>query len=134
MAECRALESARCEAVAPCGYPDVGACMRFVREQCLHGLYSDVPEPRALNACLQDLEAAGQCVRQAESGEEAEVRSGDCSPPLRVEGSVRRVCEVLQRPEALSACAEFATPPAQSPPTESPPTESPPAPEQPDAG
>lgn len=126
IAECRALESARCDAVALCGYPDVFACKRFVREHCLHGLLSDLPEPLQLTACLQAIEAAGACLQQ--NG--AEAVSAECGPPLEVEGPSRPVCDVLRRPENLTACVRFGIPPSEPPPA----PEAPSSPGTPDAG
>lgn len=113
VADCRELETARCEAAAACGYPAVSECRRYVRDHCLHGLPLEETPSGSVAACANLLEAAGACA--ASLG--AEVAPGSCSPPLATDGSARTICDVILRPESAAACAFLTAEPAPAPNT-----------------
>jgi hypothetical protein len=79
---CQKVERVRCESAAACGIDlsrpthsgdtpekDVGACIRYYDDQCLHGIVSsNEPAPQAVDACV-DAIIAGTCevVKQPET-------------------------------------------------------------------
>jgi len=106
---CRAVEQARCEAVASCpspyGVEDVEACQRFYRDHCLHGLdVDDEPSDTAVKRCVAAVEAAGRC-----AAEDPEATPADCDDTaLRLTPDAAAgasVCELLDRPELMADCA-----------------------------
>lgn len=101
VADCRAIESARCQAAAPCGFPDVEQCRRYARDHCLHGLAAEAPSPADVDACVQEIDAAGQCAGSLGPDTPPEA----CAPPLATDGSAASVCDVISRPERATACA-----------------------------
>lgn len=104
---CRDIEQTRCRAAANCGIiDDVAACERYYRDQCLHGLpNSEIPED--VDDCVQAIEVAGTCA--AEEGSDAPVSAcdSDDASDLRTVGGrqVDSVCELVEKPESLRACA-----------------------------
>lgn len=66
---CRKVEEARCRQAPSCGIPleppyhtsgnDVGACIRFYDDACLHGLEVSDPGPTAVNACVAAIQSNG---------------------------------------------------------------------------
>lgn len=124
---CREIEEERCRQALACpshfrvkSEDDVQACVRFYRDQCLHGLAGPEPGKPALDACLQTIKRAGNCARQGASTLEG------CSVPVSTQTSLSTACEVLVHPEQAAECS-FLIPPV----TEAPP---PPPPETEDAG
>ncbi len=101
VADCREIERARCEAAAPCGFPDVAECRRYSRDHCLHGLAAESPGPTDVDACATDLAAAGQCA----ASQGASTAPDACDPPLATDGTAASVCDVISRPERASACS-----------------------------
>jgi hypothetical protein len=83
----------------------VEACVRFYRDQCLHGLV--VPDPGAptVDKCVQTIEQAGTCA--AAKGEMAATSS--CMPPPSLSTSAATACQLIGLPESAAECA-FLTP------------------------
>jgi len=101
VADCRAIEDARCQAAAPCGFPDVEECQRYARDHCLHGLPAEAPSPTDVDACVQDLATAGECAGSLGP----DTLPDACAPPLSTDGSAASICDVINRPERATACA-----------------------------
>jgi len=105
--DCRDIEQARCRASAPCldsnGSPvinDVGACERYYRDHCLHGLTVKPPASASVSDCINVIEAAGRCAK------------ADPQSPLScTETASRRrqgftqACDLIARPERAVECA-----------------------------
>jgi hypothetical protein len=104
--ECRSIERARCSAALHC---DVGItskteddCMRFSRDNCLHGLASGTaPRSKDVDKCVAAIEAAGTCAR----------RSGGDSPATDCSGLYgtfasddETVCDIVKDPEDTFEC------------------------------
>ena len=109
VAECRAIEGARCRAAAGCGYAEVEACELFARDHCLHGLIPDQAEPVEVEACVSELERAGECA----SATGLAATASACG--LTLEGADTTVCEIISRPELSSRCAFLAELPTEPP-------------------
>jgi hypothetical protein len=100
---CRALENARCQAAASCGYPNVDECRRYQRDQCLHGVALETATSVELDACVADIERAGRCA--AEQG--ATTAASSCAEPIATDTGTRTACDVVVRPEQATSCAFF---------------------------
>src|SRR5690606_54140 len=65
ISSCRDIEYARCQAGTSCGLieeEDVDECIRFYRDQCLHGINGPrAPSKSDENECVAAIEAAGEC-------------------------------------------------------------------------
>jgi hypothetical protein len=98
---CRDIEEARCEAAEPCGMiDDVGACKRFYRDQCLHGLVAEEQPGRTkLAACVDVLRAAGQCRKQG-----IETIADCTSEGITESTTLTQVCDIVTRPEETEEC------------------------------
>jgi hypothetical protein len=101
VSSCRALERSRCAAAASCGFPDVAECQRFERDHCLHGVQLEDVSSIELDACIQDIEAAGRCAEA--SG--ATTAANACTPVLRAAPPTTTACDVIRSPEKASSCA-----------------------------
>lgn len=105
--ECRDIEQARCQASAFCldsrGNPlieDVGACERYYRDHCLHGLAAKPPAGASVGACLDVIEAAGRC---AKSDPDAAL---DCTETAsKPRGNFSLACDLVAHPERAVECA-----------------------------
>jgi hypothetical protein len=104
--DCRDIEQARCRASASCldanGAPliqDVGACERYYRDHCLHGLATKPPAGASVSACVQVIQAAGECAQ----GDPASTLA-DCPVTDRHPG-LTRACDVVTHPERATECA-----------------------------
>lgn len=105
--DCRDIEQARCRASASCldanSNPlieDVGACERYYRDHCLHGLAVKPPTGASVSACLDVIEAAGRC---AKGDPEAAL---DCTDTAsRPRGNFSRACDLVAHPERAVECA-----------------------------
>jgi hypothetical protein len=100
---CRDIEYARCEAAPSCpklfDVPDVHACKRFYRDQCLHGLAaSHEPGAPKVRACVEAIRKAGRCAKSGES-------LTDCGSLQDDSTGAKNTCDVIQSPEKLDACA-----------------------------
>ncbi|HEX2869688.1 MAG TPA: hypothetical protein VHP33_00500 [Polyangiaceae bacterium] len=105
--ECRDIEQARCRANASCldarGNPlieDVGACERYYRDHCLHGLAAKPPAGASVGACLDVIEAAGRC---AKGDPEAPLACTETASNPR--GNFSRACDLVAHPERAVECA-----------------------------
>ena len=103
---CRDIEQARCRASASCldanGNPlirDVPACERYYRDHCLHGLAVKPPAGASVSACIQVIEAAGECAAADPASTLA-----DCPVTDRRAG-LSRACDVITHPERTTECA-----------------------------
>lgn len=105
---CRKIESQRCEAAPACAelkVTDVGACKRFYRDACLHGLSVDAdPGGPVVDKCVAAIRAAGSCAASAPDQPCAAVQS--------VAG--QSACKVIAAPELMTDCA-WLVPPAPPP-------------------
>jgi hypothetical protein len=104
VSSCRALERSRCAAAAACGYPDVEECQRFERDQCLHGVAVDDVSSVQLDACIQDIDAAGRCA-QTSGGATA---ANACTPAIVANPPASSACDVVRNPERAASCAFLA--------------------------
>jgi hypothetical protein len=109
--DCREIEKARCQAASPCGIiDDVPACERFYRDHCLHGLAAPPPEGASVAACVQVIQAAGQC---AEDGADTPLAS--CTPRITAAAAgLKTACDVVQHPELTSECSFLLDVPADT--------------------
>jgi hypothetical protein len=118
--ECRSIENARCEAALHC---DVGItsktepqCVRFSRDNCLHGFASGVaPRGKDLDNCVKAIQAAGTCARRAGGDSLA----GDCpglSGTFASDGET--VCDIVKDPEDTFECNFLNEKPIQEKPVE----------------
>ena len=123
---CRAIESARCDAVPACEGDDpsfgivteeqIRNCKVFYNDHCLHGLENTEEDPSqdTIDDCVAAVALVAQCQRDKVDvlvdcerlGETEEDRArfvvadaADASP-----------CEALERPELIADCAFVATP------------------------
>jgi len=103
---CRDIEQARCRASASCldakGVPlidDVPACERYYRDHCLHGLGVKPPAGASVSACVQVIEAAGDC-----AAGDPTITLADC-PVTDPRGGLTRACDVVTHPERVTECA-----------------------------
>ncbi len=108
VSDCAAIEKARCIAARGCndGLDTTSAqaeCERFSHDNCLHGLEAtEVPRTSDLNACVADIQAAGDCA--ATSG--AKLHATDCVAIGGVLANSRTtVCDVVASPENTSSCS-----------------------------
>ena len=99
--DCRAIENSRCEAAEACGaIEDAGACKRFYRDQCLHGLSVPPPGGPLTDACVSAIDQITECARTNADG-----TPSDCSRF----GNRTRACSFVPKPQSLSEC-NFLTP------------------------
>jgi hypothetical protein len=103
--DCRRIEQARCAAAEACGIvDDVEACQRYYREHCLHGLAAaERPGAPAMQDCVDAIEAAGACARDA-----GDVALGDCPdgpPATPTDADVTGPCDVVEAPELVEECS-----------------------------
>jgi hypothetical protein len=103
---CRDIEQARCRASASCLdadgarlIDDVPACERYYRDHCLHGLAVKPPAGASVSACVQLIEAAGDCA----AGDPAATLD-DC-PITEQRAGLTRACDVVSHPERATECA-----------------------------
>lgn len=101
--ECRQIELARCLSAERCELiEDTGACERYVQDHCRHGFDPSIgPSKSEVNDCSAAIEEVGECA----------VRSGTKTAPASCRGSrlddanAKRVCDLVERPERISACS-----------------------------
>lgn len=99
---CRKIEEIRCELAPRCSnlkVPDVDACKRFYRDQCLHGLALESdPGAPVVDRCVEALKVAGACT----------ATDNGC---VATTTPVTSGCQILERPELAEDC-KFLIPPA----------------------
>lgn len=110
IAECRQLETARCDASFACGeVTDVAGCKRYVRDHCLHGIAGpSVPRADQQRDCLALITESGKCAEDdvamkasACSGyEEAEIEV----TPISGARAAKNVCDIVARPWDFTVC------------------------------
>jgi hypothetical protein len=107
---CRAIETARCEAAAACGFtePQVQSCTLFYRDECLHGVENaDAGEPASTStdACVAAINAAAACAKAG-----AKTISG-CAGAALVTGADATLtpCVIVHDKVELLAACSFAT-------------------------
>lgn len=112
---CREIEQERCRQAPACpnafrvqSEEDVEACVRFYRDQCLHGTATVDPGKPALDACLQTIRRAGNCARSGASSLE------ECEAPVSSSTTLQTACEVLVNPEKTAECS-FLVPVEEAP-------------------
>lgn len=117
---CREIEEERCRQAPACpaqfrvsSEEEVKACVRYYRDQCLHGLTGAEPGKPALDACLQTLKRAGSCAKSGVT------KLDECSAAPSTQTSLTSPCEILVQPEKTAECA-FLVPPAEPPPSNEP--------------
>lgn len=117
---CREIEEERCRQAPACpshfrvkSEEDVEACVRFYRDQCLHGMSAPAPGKPALDACLQTIRRAGACAKSGAAS------LAECSVAPSSQTEVATACELLVHPEKTAECA-FLAPPAEAPPVTPP--------------
>ena len=109
--DCRDIQRARCRAGKVCGIvSDVAACERYYRDHCLHGLSVSPPPSASVAACVDVIEAAGQC---AASDPESTLADCDDAVTARQPGLVY-ACDVIKHPERAAECTFLTdTPPEE---------------------
>jgi hypothetical protein len=117
VSDCRNIETARCQAAQYCGLiDDVGACTRFYRDQCLHGLPGVLPGEQDVNACVRTIQLAGSCAKSG--GKSASLSS--CKPaPSAKTIDVTQACQIVTNPERATECSFLGKAPSQDAATES---------------
>jgi len=103
---CREIEQERCRQAPACpdnfrvqSEEDVEACVRFYRDQCLHGTATVEPGKPTLDACLQTIRRAGTCARSGAA------TLADCDAQVSTETTLQTACEVLVHPERTAECS-----------------------------
>jgi hypothetical protein len=99
-AECRAFERVRCQAAAACGYPDVDECIRYERDQCLHGVALESITAAELDVCAEEMARAGRCA----AGQGPDTPAASCAEPVQAD-SAATSCDVVRSPERALSCA-----------------------------
>jgi hypothetical protein len=98
--DCRELERARCAAGPACGFPDVEACERYERDHCLHGLPLESISAGQIDACVLDIQRAGQCA----ASEGPATAANACATPVALV-AVATACDVVRSPERAQSCS-----------------------------
>ncbi len=120
--DCRNVEEARCKAARSCNFgidtsSDEDACLRFARDNCLHGMVVQAPTTGAVTECVNAINAAGACANK-------KTKLDACAGvrPSAYATSTATVCDVIENPEQISAC-EFLTQQPKPAPTTTAPTD-----------
>ena len=104
---CRQIEYARCDAASHCpgtfGTINSATCRRFYRDHCLHGLAGQDPGVAKVRACVQAIEALGECV--SSNGEAVDYSECDNVGPENPNSKTVSACGLLAEPESLSECS-----------------------------
>jgi hypothetical protein len=100
-AECRAFERVRCQAAAACGYPDVDECIRYERDQCLHGVALESIAAAELDGCAEVVARAGRCA----AGQGPDTLAASCGEPVQTDSATTTACDVVRSPERATSCA-----------------------------
>jgi hypothetical protein len=105
--DCRAIESARCEAAVSCGLVnDADECTRFYRDHCLHGLAApETPGGAAVTDCVEAIQRAGQCAEDDAEQSIADCLDGDQQITPLKGADLDNVCDVVRTPEQTRQCA-----------------------------
>ena len=120
--DCRSIERARCQAARPCDFgidtnSDEEVCLRFARDNCLHGMLVQAPTAGSVTKCVNAINGAGACAAK-------KTRLGvDCQAVGAVTPATVTVCELIENPEQIANC-EFLTDQPKPEPTATPPKDS----------
>jgi hypothetical protein len=120
--DCRSIERARCQAARPCNFgidsnSDEEVCLRFARDNCLHGMLVQAPTAGSVTKCVNAINGAGTCATKKK-----DTPGVDCAAVALTSGSAT-VCELIENPEQIPAC-EFLTDQPKPEPTATPPKDS----------
>lgn len=120
--DCRSIERARCQAARPCNFgidstSDEEVCLRFARDNCLHGMLVQAPTAGSVTKCVNAINGAGACATKKKG-----TLGADC-PAVEVTSTSVTVCELIEDPEQIPAC-EFLTDQPKPEPTSTPPKDS----------
>ncbi len=105
---CRKVEEERCRQAPACGdlaittADDVQACVRFYRDQCLHGLVTADPGAPVVDRCVRAIQAAGTCALDTAKRDDIST----CDPAIATKGSdAKRPCDIILAPDKADDCA-----------------------------
>lgn len=101
--DCRELERARCAAGPACGFPDVEACVRYERDHCLHGVPLESISAGQIDACVLDVQRAGECA----AGQGPATPADACAVPVALVAAAT-ACDVVRSPERAASCSFLA--------------------------
>ena len=113
--DCRSIERARCQAARSCATSgldstsDEDICLRYARDNCLHGLPVQPPTQGSVTNCVNAITAAGACATKKTPLSECTAVRDDVA---RVSATV---CEIIENPEQISDCAFLTTTPQPAP-------------------
>jgi hypothetical protein len=112
VSDCRDIEQARCSAGSSCGLiDDPGACERFYRDACLHGLSAEPPKGASVGRCVEVIRAAGRCAE-----DDSETPLEDCGETVTDPASdLQTACDVVRFPERAPECAFLSPEPEPEP-------------------
>jgi hypothetical protein len=99
-AECRAFERVRCQAAVACGYPDVDECIRYERDQCLHGVAIESITAAELDGCAEQVAAAGRCA----AGQGPDTPAVSCGEPVQADSPTTTCAAPSERPRVPFWC------------------------------
>jgi hypothetical protein len=102
VSQCRTLEEARCRAGVACRLvDDLPACLRFTRDNCLHGTATlSAPKRTQVTQCQGVLEDAASCARDSR-----QMSAQDCGIDLTPGSGSANVCSVVLEPERALLCS-----------------------------
>lgn len=107
--DCRAIESARCDAAEACGFvDDAESCRRFYRDHCLHGLAAESPGGHDVQECVDAITRAGDCAKDDPDQSVEDCLDGDSDIKV-IDNDLKEVCDVVRHPEGIRQC-EFLDP------------------------
>lgn len=120
--DCRNIEEARCRAARGCNFgletnSDEDACLRFSRDNCLHGMVVQAPTTGAVTECVNAINAAGAC-----ASKKTKLDACAGARPSAYAPSTATVCDIIENPEQIVAC-EFLTQQPKAAPTTTAPTD-----------
>lgn len=106
IAQCREIESARCEASVPCGViEDVEECKRFYRDQCLHGIAGPaIPTNEDQSACVEAITRAGECAQGDPDGSMKACTAGGGMGGQASTEDEPTVCQFIAEPWEFEVC------------------------------
>jgi hypothetical protein len=119
--DCRSIERARCQAARPCSFgidsnSDEEVCLRFARDNCLHGMLVQAPTAGSVTRCVNAIDGAGACAAK-------KTPVSDCAAVGAVTATSVTVCGLIENPEQIPDC-EFLTDQPPEPPPPPPPQDS----------
>jgi len=112
--DCRSIERARCQAARPCNFgidsnSDEEVCLRFARDNCMHGMLVQAPTAGSVTSCVNAIAGAGACAtKKTHLGVE-------CAAAGPVTSDTVTVCELIEDPERIPACEFLSETPKPAP-------------------